>query len=266
LRRWYGGRTAMSKTITILLGIAVLWFTAWAIAGYYMRDAGIEKVALSEHLSTPATELAPGADVRAEGTVLGETRARAPYSGEPCLAAVTHVSIGSSYTDSRGKHVSVWNHVATRRAGPPSVELAVADARVELPIELWRPKAFVEEAMDAIPPQLGVASADIAVAKQRAQGTLGRYNVSEATLSAGTRFFVAGRLEDDAGALRLAPDRLLGHVELYPGSQEEFVRELGRSGGGLQTAGWILGAGLGPLPLLIIGVVVLVRRSKPAAA
>lgn len=83
------------------------------------------------------------------------------------------------------------------------------------------------------------------------------------------RFFVVGRLEDRDGPLRLEADRVLGRVELHPGSQQELAEALGRSGRGLRLTGWIYGAGVGPLPLAVIGLALLVRwrkRSAPSAA
>jgi hypothetical protein len=254
----------MSKTLAILLGLALVWLTAWQIAGCAMSEAGAEKLAQAEHIGTPATRLERGADLRVEGTIVEGPSAVAPYSQKPCLAAVTKIFVRSTYRDSQGNNALSYSHVATRRAGPASIEIAVGDRRIELPLERWSPKQFSSEITAELPPRLGVTAEEIASAKERARGDVGRYSVDEATIDGGARFFVIGRLEDRDGPLRLEADRVLERVELYPGTQAELVKELRGSGGGLRVAGWILRAGLGPLPLAVIGLVLLVRRRRRA--
>jgi hypothetical protein len=51
-------------------------------------------------------------------------------------------------------------------------------------------------------------------------------------------------------------------VVLFPGTHEQFVEKLRGSGGGLKIAGWIVGLGVGPLPLVIVGLVLLSRSRK----
>jgi hypothetical protein len=262
-------RTAMSKTLAILLALALVWLTAWGIAGYFMGQAGIEKQARLDHVSTPATRLERGADVRVEGTIVEGPSTLAQYSQKPCLAAVAYIMLTSSYQDSSKRNQRAYTLIATRRVGPANIEIAVGDKRIELPLERWSPKRQSWEIIDELPPRLGVTPEEIASAKERAKGTPGRYNVDEPTIDGGTRVFVVGRLEDRDGPLRLEADRVLERIELYPGSQDQFVKEMGNGGGGLRVAGWILGTGLGPLPLAIIGLVLLVRsrkRSVPSVA
>lgn len=257
---------SMSKTIAILLGLALVWLTAWSIAGYYMREAGIEKLAQSDYLSTPATRLERGADVRVEGIIVERPSVAAPFSGKQCLAAVTFISAISSYRDSKNKPATEISNIETRRVGPANIEIAVGDKRIELPLERWSPKEYSSTYMSTLPPHLGVTEEQIAIAKDRLQNSFTGFSVSEATLDAGgTRVFVAGRLEDRDGSMRLEADRVLERIELYPGSQDDLVKEMRGSGGGLRIAGWILGAGVGPLPLAIIGLVLLVRRRKRSA-
>lgn len=255
-------RTVMSKTLAILLGLALVWLGAWTLAGYYMAEAGSEKLARSDHVSTPATRLEPGAEIRVEGTILEGPTAVAPYSEKACLAALTRIAVRSTYRDSHNKDVRNSNLIAMRRVGPANIRIDVGGERIELPLERWTPRLVSFEPLDEIPPRLGVTREEIARAEAEARGTLGRYEVSEAMLDAGARFFVVGRLEDGAGSLRLEADRVLGRIELYPGSQEELVEELRSGGAGLRVAGWILGAGVGPFPLAILGLVFLVRHLR----
>jgi hypothetical protein len=255
----------MSKTIVILLGLCLVWLTAWTIAGYFMREAGTEKLVQSEHVSTPATRLERGAEVRVEGTIVEGPPVAAPYSQEPCLAGVAHVSVVGRYRDSQDRETSSSSHVATLRVGPPSLEIAVGDERIELPLERWVPREYSAERMAELPAHLGVTREAIDRAKESLRGSYTGLLVSESTIEGGTRFFVVGRLEDRDGPLRLEADRVLERVELYPGSQDELRNELRGSGSGLVTAGWILGAGLGPLPLAILGAILLVRRRKRSA-
>lgn len=58
---------SLSKTIVILLGLALVWLTAWSIVAYYCYTSGSEHLAKAEQLRTPTTALEPGADVRMEG-------------------------------------------------------------------------------------------------------------------------------------------------------------------------------------------------------
>lgn len=257
---------AISKTLVLVLVLALIWLTAWLIAGYYMREAGLEKLALSEHFSSPATLLEPGADVRVEGTIVEAPAVAAPFSEKQCLAAVTHISVYSRYYDSRNKPATESSKVATLRVGPANIEIAVGDKRIDLPLERWSPKYDTFQDMPTLPPRLGVTEEQIATAKGRLENGFTGFSVSEATIDAGTRVFIAGRLEDGDGPLRLKADRVLDRVELYPGTQTDLVEKLGGSGRGLSIAGWILSAGIGPLPLAVIGLVLLVMRRRRLAS
>jgi hypothetical protein len=176
---------------------------------------------------------------------------------------VTRITITSSYRDAQGKNAYDSSHIATRRVGPANIEIAVGDERIELPLERWSPKHHALTALDELPSRFDVTPEEIAAAKARARGTPGRYSVAEATLDGGARFFIVGRLEDRDGPLRLEADRVLQRIELYPGSRDDLVKELSGSGDGLRVAGWIFSAGLGPLPLALIALVLLARRRKP---
>jgi len=66
----------MTKTLGILLGLALVWLTAWTIAGYAMHSAGSEKLALVEHISAPATRLERGAEVRVQVSPEGPIQIR----------------------------------------------------------------------------------------------------------------------------------------------------------------------------------------------
>ena len=106
-----------------------------------------------------------------------------------------------------------------------------------------------------------MAPEEIARAQERLRDRrAGWFSVGETTIQGGTHVFVVGRLENGEGPLRLAADRMFGRVVLHEGSQAEFVDSVRGGAGGLGVAGWILGLGVGPLPLLILGVVVLARR------
>jgi len=255
----------MSKGLTIVLGLALVWLTAWEIAGYFMRAAGTEKLAQAAHASTPATRLEPGADVRVEGTIAEGPTTLAPSSQKPCLAAVTRVGVTAQYKDSQGKTQRSYELVALRRVGPANIEIAVGEKRLELPLELWFPHDVESREMAELPERFGVTPDEIASARQRLlHGPGGGFSVSEGTIDAGTQVFVVGTLEQRADVLRLAPDRVLERVLVYPGSQADYVNEVRGSGGGLRIAGWIFALGVGPLPLMIIGAVLLLR-SRPQA-
>jgi len=256
----------MSKTLSIVLGIALLWLAGWVIAGYFMREAGLEKLAVSDYLSSPATLLEPGEDVRVEGTIVEAPSTAASFSQKRCLAAATYISAFSLYYDIHKKPATERSHVATLRVGPANIEIAVGDKIIQLPLERWSPKYDAFEDMATLPPHLNVTEEQIAIAKGRLVNAFTGFSVSEATIDAGTRVFVAGRLENRDGPLRLGADRVLDRIEVHRGTREALVEETRGSAGGLRVAGWILGAGVGPMPLAVIGLVLLVMRRKRVAA
>jgi hypothetical protein len=261
----------MTKAVAILLGLALVWATAWTIAGYAMHSAGSEKLAQAEHVRTPAMRLERGAEVRFEGTIAEGPKTKALYSEKECLAGYVYVAVWGSYQDSQNKTVSTSSPVAVRRVGPETIGIVVGDSRLELPLERWAPSETTTEAVNELPPRLGVTQAEVGDARAKLRGSGGRLMVSEGTLDAGTRFFVVGRLEDREGPLLLEPDPRFDAVVLFSGTREQYVEKLSGSGGGLQITGWIFGAGLGPLPLSILGLVQWLRWRKrtapsPAAA
>ena len=253
---------SMSKTLALVLILAILWLTAWTIAGYYMREAGIEKLTQSDHLSTPATSLEPGADVRVEGTIVEGPPVKASFSEKSCIAAVTHISVFARYFDSRNKPATESSPVAILRVGPANIGITVGDKRIELPLDRWSPKYDTFQDMSTLPPHLNVTGEQIAIAKDRLENDFTGFSVSESMIDGGTRVFVVGRLEEGDGPLRLEADRVLNRIELYRGSQDDVIKEISGSGSGLVIAGWILGAGVGPLPLAVIGLVLLVMRRR----
>ena len=250
----------MSKTHYFFLALAVVWLTAWGIAGYFMNEAGVEALAHAEHLGTPATNLEPGAEVRVEGTLVGGSTTSAPFSRKPCLAAVTDVAVWSTHTNVHGKVQHDSEHLATLRAGPPNLEIAVGDRRLQLPLDQWMPRHAWSQDMAELPAHMEISPDAIARAQAELySGYASGFSISETTIDGGTHVFVAGVLEDGE---RLAPDRMLGKVVLHPGSQDDCVESMRGGGGGLRIAGAILGFGLGPLPLAILGLVLLRRRLR----
>lgn len=252
----------MSKTLAVLAVLSVLWFTAWQIAGYYMRAAGAEKLERAEYLGTPATGLEPGALVRLEGTIVDGPTTTALSSQKPCLAVSTRIYAVSTYTDSKNKAAYDYEVVASRKLGPENIEIAVGEGRVELPLERWSPPDESSEKMNELPERFGVSPEETTAAKARLRdgSTPFGFSVGEATLEGGAPVFVAGRLESDG--VRLEADPVLGHVLLHKGSQSDYVTRMAGSGGGLRVAGFILALGVGPLPLLIVGLVVVRRRLR----
>ena len=146
--------SAMSKTLIVLLTLALVWLGGWGIAGYFMAQAGSEKLAQADHVSTPATHLKRGADVRVEGTIVEGPLAVSSYGQKPCLAAVTYIAAEGFYRDSHNKPAQESCHVATRRVGPPNLEIAVGNERIQLPIERWSPRYDASEGTDELPARL----------------------------------------------------------------------------------------------------------------
>lgn len=255
----------MSSTLKLLLGIALAWLMAWSLAGFFMGRAGAEKLRAADHVAEPATRPARGAEVRVEGVVVGEASAVSPYRKQACLAAVTDVAVVRVFKDSNDRAARESHAIARRTVGPANLAIEVGEGRLELPIERWTPKHTTVEELNDLPPRLRVTPDELAAAPPPQTGASTLFSVSETTIDAGAHVFVVGRIEDREGSLRLEADPVLGHVVLYSGTQAELLRELRGSAEGLRVAAWILGAGVGPLPLLVLGAVLLARRRRGAA-
>jgi hypothetical protein len=253
----------MSSTFKFLLGLALAWLLAWEIAGYFTARAAREEIALAEYVATPATRLEPGADVRVEGTLVDGPSTSSPFGRQTCLAAVTDVGVWVRYDDIHERPQIDARHVATRRVGPTTLEIAVGERRIELPLDRWSPRHLASQDVTELPASLGVTTEEIERARQQLRsGYSSGLSVSETTIQGGTPVFVAGRLEAEGDALRLAPDPVIDRIVLHPGSQADFADGLRGSGGGLRIAAWIFALGVGPLPLVILGVVLAARRRR----
>ena len=255
----------MSKTLIVLSALALVWLTVWSIVGYHMLDAGADE-SQADYVATPATRLERGAEVRVEGTIVEGATVSAPFSQKPCLAAVTDVGAVSFYTDSSGKSRRHSEHIVTVRTGPPHIAVAVGEAQLELPLERWSPPHDNEVDADDLPPTLDVPAEAVERANERAGAAFVRYSVAETAIIGGTRVFVVAKLEDREGPLRLDVDPVLERVVLFPGSQAEYVADLRSSRKGLRITGWIFGAGVAPLPLAVILLVLFVRRRRARQA
>lgn len=250
---------------SILPILATLWMIAWAIAGYFMAQAGGDRIAQSEYVARPATDLARGADVRVEGVLVDGPTQSSPIAHTPCLAAVADIDLVTSYSDAQGKTQLLYDRLVTRRVGPTDLEIAIGDRRLELPLERWTPAHDSTTGVDRLPPDLGISDDEIARARAKVRHgysdeRAGGFALSETTIAGGIAVFVAGTIEDRDGPLRLAPDRVLGKVVLHPGTQADYAARLRGSGGGLRIAAAILALGVGPLPLAILGLVAWRRR------
>lgn len=255
----------MSKTVGILLGLALVWLTAWSIVAYACYTSGSEQLAQAELLRASATTLEPGRDIRAEGTLMSAPTVKALHSGRPCLAAQTKVWVRSQYKDSQDNWAFDSALVKVLNVGPPSLEIAVGDQRVELPLERWVALGIESEDTTEIPPGLAVSKAEEDAARSKLRGDFTGYSVGEATIDGGTHVFIVGRLEDGPGPLRLDADRVLGRVELFVGTQAQYVAEMVRKGNTSRMLAWIFGP-IGWPPLLVLGLVMLVRARKRSAA
>lgn len=252
----------MSKTFAVLLGIASVWLLAWLIAGYAMHSAGSDQLALAERIAESKSRLEPGGLVRVEGTVGDGPRVVSPWGEQPCLAAVSHVSVVGRDRDIHDREVSYTQLVATRRVGPAVITILAEDKRLELPSERWTPSASRFEGVQELPARLNVSESEIERAKGKLSGNFSGYSISEVTLDPQERVFVVARVAPGDGPLTLEADPDLGRVEVFAGTREQYLAQQRGSGGGLRIAGWIVGAGLGPLPLAILGLVLLVRRRR----
>ena len=256
--------THMSRTISILLGLALVWLTAWSLAAYFTYASGSESLRTAAQLSTPSTVLEQGADVRIEGTLVAAPTVKATYSERHCLAAHTTIIALSRYQDSQDNWWTDSAVIKELRVGPGNIVIAADDRRIELPLDRWAARDRTSEAMQELPARLGVTAGEVAAAKARLRGSFTGFSVSEGAIDGGTHVFVVGKLEDRDGSLLLAPDRLLGHVDLFLGTQADYVKEMERKGSSARTVAWVF-APIGPLPLAVLGLVLLVRSRKRRA-
>ena len=261
----------MTKTLRLLLALACVWLCLWFFVGFYVfRRLGLEDLRSSEWVAAPSEALADGADLRVLGTIGEGPTSVAPLVGAPCLAAKAEVSYVARYRDIHDNDLRDAAVVATRVVGPRTIPILVDGERLELPLESWTPEFRAEgerfSVDEALPPSLEVTPEDIDAARAKVNSSLysAWIEVSQATLRSGERLLVVGRLGGEAGALRLGADPVLGRVILFAGTQDELSRELRGSGRGLVLAGWIVGAGVAPLPLAILSMVLLVRRRRVA--
>lgn len=247
----------MTKTMRILLGLALVWLTAWSIAACACYRSGRETLAKAEQLRTPTTKLEPGGDVRVEGTLRSAPIVKAPFSQRPCLAAHTVITAWSRYRDAQDHDRTDAVTIEELRAGPASLEIAAADERLLLPLELWTSHDRASESVEALPDRLGVGEDERKTAIAKLRGSFGGYTVSEQTLEGGDHVFLVARLGSDG--IHVEADRLLDRVELYLGTQEQYVAETVRSGNTSIMLAYIFGP-IGLPPIAILGVVLLRRR------
>ena len=170
-----------------------------------------------------------------------------------------------AYEDANGKVQHDVHPLTTLRVGPPDLVVVVGDTQLRVPIERWSPEHAKSEEVDELPASLGVTEEQITAARRGARGTTRRFAIAESTLEGGAPVFVGGKLEDHDGALVVDKDPMLGRVVLVPGSRADYVAGLRGSSRGLRIAGWILGAVVGPLPLVLMAIVWLVRRGRAKA-
>lgn len=253
----------MSKTIAILLGLALVWLTAWWIAAYFTYASGSESFAAAERLSVATTVLEPGAEVRVEGTLMSAPTVKASFSEQPCLAAHTIIRALSRYRDSQDHEWTDSAVVKELRVGPPNLEIAVADKRILLPLDRWESRDRMTENVGVLPDRLGVTTAELDAAKSKLRGTFTGFAVDERTLDGGNPVFIAGQLESGTGPLRLDADRQLGRVELYVGSQANYVRDLMQQGASARTVAKVF-TPIGLVPLALLGLVLLLRKRRGA--
>ncbi len=256
----------MSKTVAILLGLALVWLSAWSIAACSSYRSGTAELAKAEELRATSTRLERGADVRVEGTLVSAPNVKALLSGRPCLAAQAKVWARSHYKDSQDNWVPDSALVKVLSVGPPNIEVAVRDERIQLPLDRWVALGIESENVSEIPSGLDVTKGEIDAAKKQLRGDFEGYAVGEATIEGGAHVFVVGRLEAGDGPLRLEADRVLGRVELYLGTQAEYVAAMVKKGNTLHTIAWVFGP-IGLPPIVVLGVVMLVRwrRRRPAS-
>ena len=246
----------------ILLGLALVWLTAWSIVSCACYRSGRETLAQAEQLRTPTVTLEPGEDVRVEGTLVSAPNVRAPFSERPCLAAHTVITASSHWRDAQDHEQSDVVTIKELRVGPTNLQIAVGERRIELPLELWTSRDRISEGMGTLPDRLGVSEQEEKTAIAKLRGSFGGYTVSERTLDGGDHVFVVAKLGPDG--MHLEADRLLERVELYVGTQEQYVAEQVRSGNTSITLAYVFGP-IGLPPILVVGLVLLLRRRKEKA-
>jgi hypothetical protein len=253
---------AQSRTFWLLLGLSSLWLVAWVLAGYAMHSAGSGLIGDASRIEASRSVLEPGGLVREEAIVADGPTVVSPYGERPCLAAATYVSLVGRANGAHDREKRTTALVERRTTGPAELGMLVGQRRLALPIERWTPKVTDSPDMLELPARIAVSPNAIANARKSLEGRLYGYSIGEATLDAGARVFVVGRLEPRTGPLVLDADPDLGRVEVFPGTRDEYLADLRDDGAGLRLSGWVFGAGIGPLPVWIAGLVRLARRRR----
>lgn len=256
----------MSRGARIFLVISLVWGGLWIMGGMMFLRSGATLGKESAYLSLPPTGLTAGEAVRIEGTIAEGETVTAPFTRAPCVAALLTVVYVTHYTDVHDKPQSDSRGVASRRIGAKTIGIVTSAGRVEMPFVDFRPgNRWKSEwkALQTLPPELGITPQEIEAARSGgARGSFAHYSVTESTIVAGTKVFVAGKLASRDGALVLEPDPELKRIEVYAGTQAELVASMTSSGSGLRTAGFIF-FGIAALPLL--GLLISQLRSRRAA-
>lgn len=257
----------MSRSERILSIIAVVWLALWFGGAYLFFRGAADHRAEAEYLGQPLTPIARGSEVRAEGTIEDGLVVAAPFTRTACVAAEARLYYVTAYEDSQDKTHHEARLVAARRTGPREIGILIDGTHLALPLDRWTPARsgsnVSSHIVEEVPAELAVSEEELRDAKAGARGRFEHYAVDETVLPGGTHVFVAGRVSASDGPPVLEVDPSIGRVELYLGTQAALVEGLRGSSTGLRIAGWVFG-GVGILPLLILGVLVTRRRSRPA--
>ena len=258
----------MSRYERIFTVVALVWLALWLAGSTAFLRAARQHAAEGDLLARPTTSIERGAPLRVEGVIEDGRVIAAPFSKTACVAAEARLYYVTWYEDSDDKTHHDSTLVTTKRAGLPDIGVLVDGQRLSLPIDAWVPSSRARQSstsMDEPPSELGATAEELARAAASARGSFSRFEVVEVVLSAGAPVFVAGELASSEGPLQIRPDRQLGRVEIYPGTQAALVADYRGSSTGLRIAASVF-AVIGLAPLVVFAIILTRRRLRARAA
>ncbi len=257
----------MSRNEKIFAVIALLWLAIWSAGtAAFFREAK-EQAAEGELLARPPTPIERGAALRVEGVIEDGRVVAAPFSKTACVAAEARLYYVTWYQDSDDKTHYDSKLVTTKRAGLSDIGIVADGQRLSLPLDRWVASNRAKQTtttMDEPPAVLGATKDELSRAAGAARGSFHQFEVVEVLLLGGSPVFVAGALSSSDGPFVIEPDRDLGRVELYPGTQAALVEDVRGSSKGMRIAGFVF-AGLAVTPLIVLAIVVSRRRLRQKA-
>lgn len=248
--------------------IFLVWSLGWLGGAWGFFSGGESKDREAADRALPLTGVVDSGRIRVEASVDGTRTVVGPVTARACAALLTAIGARGSKTetDSQGKSHVVNDYVPVRKRREPEVITLRAGGEVlEVATAHWRPASEQQQTKyDSKPPDgWELTPAEISSAESRVKGSFAGWYLDEGCLPPGQQVLLLGSVELRDGVRRVVPAPGSELVDLVPGTQVEAVEEARSSARGLRIAGYVF-IGLSTLPWLVLLLMVLRRRQRPA--